>query len=197
MYAGHHDNLYQEATLFDQAFAAAMHRIQAWLPARRDHRWHLALRTLAAMFVLLSAVSLFQGLQNANTAGAQLVAVLATGGLMAMTHFLLNQCRPATTRKLQASAAAPAAAPASQADPVPLSESASRVTSAQPAATTPRDFLLAVREAGVNVRIAKALYTAGIRNSEAVRRSPDDTLLAIRGVGPATLRRLRETFGQA
>ena len=58
----------------------------------------------------------------------------------------------------------------------------------------PQDFLRMVKEAGVNVRIAKALYTAGIRTPEAVCRQSDEALLAIPGVGPATLRKLRQTF---
>lgn len=193
MYAGH-DNLYQEATLFDQAFAAAAQRLQSWLPERRDQRWQLGFRVLAALFVLLATMSLFLGLQHAHTAGAQLVAVLAPAGLLAMTHFLVNQGRPAVTRKAQTDPAVAAGSAVPETDTAPVAVPA-QTASPQPASTSPRDFLLAVKDAGVNVRIAKALYTAGIRTPEAVSEQSDETLLAIRGVGPATLKKLRHTFG--
>lgn len=182
-----HDNLYQEATLFDQAFAALGQRLQAWLPARAEQRWALAFRAQAALFALLGLGVLLQ----AGAAGSPLVAILASAGLMATAHFLFNATRqparpaaPAPVRRETASA------------PVQGMHRTRPQPQPQPQ-VSPRDFLNELRQAGVNVRIAKALYTAGVRSPGAVRRSPDAALLAIHGVGPATLRRLRETFGEA
>lgn len=182
MYTSHHDNLYREPTLFDLAFAALAQRLQAWLPAGTEQRWMLAFRGQAVLFALLGLGVLLHGLQG-GTAGAQLTAVLGSAGLMATAHFLFN-----ITRRPAAAAVSAQPAPTVAVSPAP----------AQPAApqASPRAFLNELREAGVNVRIARALYTAGVRSPDIVRNSADETLLAIRGVGPATLRRLRETFGE-
>ena len=56
-------------------------------------------------------------------------------------------------------------------------------------------FFAGVRAAGVNVAIAKALFTAGIRSPQQLMAASDRRLVAIRGVGPATVRKLRAQFG--
>ena len=56
-------------------------------------------------------------------------------------------------------------------------------------------FFAGVRAAGVNVVIAKALFTAGIRSPQQLLAATDDELVAIRGVGTATVRKLRAQFG--
>lgn len=56
-------------------------------------------------------------------------------------------------------------------------------------------FFAEVRAAGVNVAIARALFAAGIRSAQQLRGAHDRDLLAIHGVGPATLHRLRIRFG--
>ena len=183
-----HDNLYQETTLFDQALAALAQRLQAWLPARPEQRWALAFRGQAALFALLGLGVLLHGLQ-AGVTGSALVAIAASAGLMATAHFLFN-----TTRQTARPAARAFARRETASAPVRGMHRTRPQARSQPR-VSPRDFLNELRQAGVNVRIAKALYTAGVRSPEAVRRSPDSALLAIHGVGPATLRRLRETFG--
>jgi hypothetical protein len=55
-------------------------------------------------------------------------------------------------------------------------------------------FFAGVREAGVNVTTAKALFAAGVRSARRLKETPDGRLLQIRGVGPATVRRLRARF---
>jgi hypothetical protein len=55
-------------------------------------------------------------------------------------------------------------------------------------------FFAGVRAAGVNVAIARALFAAGIRSPRQLRAASDDELAAIRGVGPATVRKLRAQF---
>ncbi|MDT8386190.1 MAG: helix-hairpin-helix domain-containing protein [Thiogranum sp.] len=57
-----------------------------------------------------------------------------------------------------------------------------------------QEFFAEVRAAGVNVAIAKTLFGAGIRSAHQLRNIPDSDLLNIRGVGPATLHRLRTRF---
>jgi len=58
-----------------------------------------------------------------------------------------------------------------------------------------RAFFTGVRDAGVNVSIAKALFIAGIRSPGHLRAASDQMLVSIPGVGPATVRRLRAQFG--
>lgn len=189
-----HDNLYQEATLFDQAFAALGQRLRTWLPARVEQRWALAFRGQAALFALLGLGVLLHGLQAGAADASPLVALMASAGLMATAHFLFNIPRqvarpaaPACARRETASAPV-RGMHRTRLQPQPQPRPQPRVS--------PRDFLNELRQAGVNVRIAKALFTAGVRSPEAVRHSSDAALLAIHGVGPATLRRLRETFGE-
>lgn len=194
MYVGH-DNLYRDATLFDQAFAAAAQRLQAWLPADSEQRWQLAFRVLGAMFALLAVMVLFRGMQDASGGGAQLVVALAATGLMATTQFLLTQARPAQPRTARTKKPAQTRVAQPVEEPVEAeAQATTEAASVSDGATRPQDFLRMVKEAGVNVRIAKALYTAGIRTPEAVCRQSDEALLAIPGVGPATLKKLRQTF---
>lgn len=56
-------------------------------------------------------------------------------------------------------------------------------------------FFAGVREAGVNVTIARALFAAGIRSPRQLQQASDAQLAAIRGVGPATVCKLRQHFG--
>lgn len=53
------------------------------------------------------------------------------------------------------------------------------------------DFATALEEAGVSSSAADALRGAGYDSVEAVNEASDDDLLAIDGVGPATLEKLR------
>ncbi len=55
-------------------------------------------------------------------------------------------------------------------------------------------FFSGVRAAGINVAIAKALFGAGIRSPRHLMQASDEQLFAIRGVGPATVRKLRSQF---
>ncbi|MGD2076659.1 MAG: helix-hairpin-helix domain-containing protein [Gammaproteobacteria bacterium] len=58
-----------------------------------------------------------------------------------------------------------------------------------------KTFFAGVREAGINVTSAKALFSAGIRSAQQLHEATDGQLLQIHGVGPATVRRLRARFG--
>lgn len=55
-------------------------------------------------------------------------------------------------------------------------------------------FFSGVRDAGVNVTIARALFSAGIRSPQQLQHASNSQLAAIRGVGPATVRKLRIRF---
>ncbi len=57
------------------------------------------------------------------------------------------------------------------------------------------DYLRELREAGVNIRIAKILVAAGLTSVAAVRSASDADILKVHGVGAATLRRLRQCCG--
>lgn len=81
-------------------------------------------------------------------------------------------------------------------------QSRNAVTMAQPlavpaaAVTAARtDYLRELRQAGVNVRIAKILVAAGFASVAAVRAASDADILRVHGVGAATLRRLRRCCG--
>ena len=56
-------------------------------------------------------------------------------------------------------------------------------------------YLRELREAGVNLRIAKTLVAAGFSSVAAVRAASDAQILRVHGIGPATLRRLRSCCG--
>jgi hypothetical protein len=58
-------------------------------------------------------------------------------------------------------------------------------------------FFASVRAAGVNVTIARVLFNAGVRTPRQLCSASDENLLAIRGVGPATVRKLRDHFDGA
>ena len=55
-------------------------------------------------------------------------------------------------------------------------------------------FFAGVRAAGVNVAIARALFSAGVRTPRQLCAASDERLLAIHGVGSATVRKLRRHF---
>ncbi|MGA7799679.1 MAG: hypothetical protein WCC36_02620, partial [Gammaproteobacteria bacterium] len=61
----------------------------------------------------------------------------------------------------------------------------------------PQAFLARLRAAGLNVRVARAVYLAGLRSEQQLRDADDDALLAIAGVGPATVTKLRRYLAKA
>lgn len=73
--------------------------------------------------------------------------------------------------------------------PTPVQTAAAEDSSAR------SDFFRAVKAAGINVRIARALYAAGFRSADQVQQASDADLLAAHGIGKATLRKLRVKFG--
>ncbi|MFQ5643788.1 MAG: helix-hairpin-helix domain-containing protein [Thiogranum sp.] len=57
-----------------------------------------------------------------------------------------------------------------------------------------QEFFSGVRAAGVNVTIARTLFTAGVRSVDHLCAISDSRLYKIHGVGPATVRKLRKHF---
>jgi len=57
-----------------------------------------------------------------------------------------------------------------------------------------QEFFAGVRAAGVSVTIAKSLFAAGMRSADRLHAARDGQLHRIRGVGPATVRKLRAHF---
>ncbi len=57
-----------------------------------------------------------------------------------------------------------------------------------------QEFFAGVRAAGVNVTIAKSLFSAGLRSADRLHAARDTQLHRIHGVGPATVRKLRAHF---
>lgn len=81
---------------------------------------------------------------------------------------------------------------------IPLKKA--RATAGSTDLATGRDdvqaFFGGVRAAGVNVSIARALFVAGIRSPQQLLNASDRQLTAIRGVGPASVHKLRVQFGK-
>lgn len=57
-----------------------------------------------------------------------------------------------------------------------------------------QEFFAGVRAAGVNVTIARTLFAAGVRSADHLRTVDNRQLHTIRGVGPATVHKLRAYF---
>lgn len=190
---------YRQATIFDQLWLALARGLRrpAWLRGRRAWGW--AFGGLALLFGVIGAAFLLGSLDAATRGDglASLGSALLSMGVS--WHFnrsalpllrIARRRRPAIPARSQAaisqpeSDAAPSAA-AIEIRPLPLSVAERRV------------YLAGLRAAGVNVCIARALVSAGYTDGHAVRRARDTEILAIPGVGPATLRKIRVCFQDA
>ncbi|WJW76114.1 helix-hairpin-helix domain-containing protein [Thiohalobacter sp. IOR34] len=172
--------LYEEPTLFDRLVAKCRRWLLDRLPADTELRWAL----LLAAFGMLLGVCGVLGLIRLAVAdlpwNQELAQLLAATLLLAGGHHLLGAAETAARQR-----ARPAPVPQRlRAVPPPAAEAAAEC----------RAFFALLREAGINVRIARALFDAGVRRPQQVRALDDAALLAIRGVGPATLRKLRQQF---
>lgn len=179
------DHLYHDATLFDQLGTWTRQQLQQRLPANTHHRWGLGFYLFG---LLLGAAAMILVLRIANielSGNAVLAHLIAAGLMFASGQYFMQSGRGALRPAARNRATA---APAKPLHPAPQP--------AEPAASAPTSqaFLAEIRAAGVNVRIARALYTAGVRSPALLIGATDDQLLAIRGVGPATVRKLRQHF---
>lgn len=210
---------YRQATIFDQlwlALARALRR-PAWLQGRRAWGWAFGL--LAGLFGVIGAAFLLDAL--APTAGNSALASLGSAllSLGVFRHFV--RCalpllqphgvrqRVPRVRAVEASARPePVRAAPRPVGPVPAPRVAQSPVRAPAEAVVPsrsrpasslsaaerRAYLTGLRQAGVNLRIARALVSAGYVTGDRVQRTSDAEILAIRGVGPATLRKIRAGF---
>ena len=192
---------YRQATIFDQLWLALARGLRrpAWLQGRRAWGWAFGL--LAGLFGVIGAAFLLDAL--APTAGNSALASLGSAllSLGVFRHFArcalpLLQPHGARHRVSRGREGEDPARPV----PVP---GVARPAAAAPARIRPvstlsvaerRAYLAGLRCAGVNVSIARALVSAGYLSAAAVERVSDAQILAIRGVGPATLKKIRACF---
>jgi hypothetical protein len=201
----HSDELYQDPTWFDALGAWCLHHCRRCLPRQRAQLWTTGFTLFAALCVTWAA-----GLATHcvvyelpwNQCAAQLLA--AGMLLIAARHFLVateSSARGAlprnklVTRSREPDKAQPQVVSRTRTRVAPVHGPRSPTPATVQAGADPQLFFRAVKAAGINVRIARALYAAGFRNGEQVRACADAHLLAIPGIGPGTLRKLRVQFG--
>ena len=199
---------YAHPTIFDDwqgcmaaALETARNRLRPW-------SWSLAFATLAALFVLIallvlvSILTAYPATMAWNQAMARaitvMMALLAVQALVtqALLCWPAGQIMPRHVRRLvrRCGWRVPAAALPESHKRASIRPGRRERRSRAPGAREVRAFFDAVRAAGVNVAIARALFDAGIRSKAQLLRTPDADLLAIRGVGPVTVARLRDHF---
>ena len=196
---------YRQPTIYDQLWLALARglRCPAWLQGRRAWGWAFGL--LSLLFGVIGAAFLLNALApgEGGSALASLGSALLSLGvfrhfvrcaqplLQAQTH------RRAAPARVVERAARPVVVPGVAQTATRLPADALAMPGVRPsgqAAAERRAFLAGLRDAGVNVGIARALVAAGYLSGAAVRRASDAEILAIRGVGPATLRKIRAGF---
>jgi hypothetical protein len=195
------DNFYHDRTWFDELGAWLVKYAQRWRPRHPARLWSAGFAAFAALCVVWAAVLATQSVlvdQPRNESMAQWLAAVLL--LVAARHFLavtgLSAAAAIDDRwrlkgtamrrpSIEASARLPGAAPINAPH-----------TAEYGSGDDPQRFFRAVKAAGINVRIAYALYAAGFRTAEQVRVAEDGALLAASGIGPATLRKLRAQFGR-
>lgn len=201
------DDMYYDRTWFDELGAWLLQACQRYLPRRREQQlWTTGFTLFAGLCVAWAAglathCVLFD--VSPNECLAQMLAAVLL--LVAARHFL-------TVTGMCAASALPhrklirrADAGKQVADPllvrgkaaVASQSSAPQLTPQrrQSTATDSKPFFHALKKAGINVQVARTLYSAGFRSADQVRDCDDARLLAIPGIGQATLRKLRVQFG--
>lgn len=196
---------YADPTVFDQLAEHSRH----WFCSRLGHLcpygWTLGFASLSVVFLGLTAAVLVTTLAGGASGHALSWNDSLARGIVVVVGLVASQglCRLALT-----------AWPENIAMPLQLLRLGKAIawqqTSRAPARTrpirkdrrhtTPREreqvqaFFTGVRAAGVNVAIARALFNAGIRSPQQLLKARDEQLHSIRGVGPATVRKLRNHF---
>lgn len=193
------DSCYVDKTWFDQGFSLLrLHVRRAWRRRPRNP-WPEIFFASGSLLSGFGVLFLFQMLLTPLAALEELAAQLVSAlvAFAAGQHFLRlsrGSARFGATAPTAGSRSGPARRP--KAVPSPRSVAIDLPPSAEPQRDT-RSCLQALRQAGVNLTIARALVSGGFRDAEALRRASDEALLAVRGVGPATIRKVRACFGTA
>jgi len=206
---------YADPTVFD----VWQGRASDWF-CRRTRRlcpygWTLAFAAMAALFALTavgmfgwSLVSRMQGLAAWNQSMAQVItvmmALLACQAMLqqALQSWPVGVVMPRRLRRMirlcgwEVPATALPVKPGHQTRRRVHQSNVHRAPVA-PSRQVIQAFFSGVRTAGVNVTIARALFSAGIRTPRQLCRASDACLLKIHGVGPATVHKLRHYFDGA
>jgi hypothetical protein len=198
---------YADPTLFDQWQSTACN----WLGDKGDkvcpYAWVISFAVLGAVLLFISMVLIGISLQDAAayvapTWNQSLARGVTSVVALATSQWLLRQSLSAwpgdvaLPRQLINAAGYVGWRPAprlTRSEP-PVPEQAPQGAPASLDREALQAFFAGVRAAGVNVAIAKALFAAGIRSPQRLRAARDSELVAIRGVGPATVRKLRAQF---
>jgi hypothetical protein len=202
-----HDEMYYDRTWFDELGAWLLQTGRHHMPRRRGQLWSTGFALFAGLSVAWAA-----GLAthcvvfdvSPNESLAQLIAAMLL--LVAARHFLaatgMSAISALSRRKLisrtEPAVEAPDLAKAAVSIPPRASSAQDPRQGAQgrpQSVTDPKIFFSAVKDAGINVRIARTLYSAGFRSGDQIHSCDDAHLLAIEGIGQATLRKLRLQFG--
>jgi hypothetical protein len=199
---------YADPTLFDQWQSTAGN----WLCARGEkvcpYAWVIAFTVFGTVLVCISMVLLGILLQqtvaqmgpawnHSLARGVTSVVALATAQWLFRQALDAWPCDAELPGQLCSAARCvgwrPAAGPNKAARRAPMQTA--KPLSAAVEQDAVQAFFAGVKAAGVNVAIARALLAAGIRSPRQLLAASDDQLVAIRGVGPVTVRKLRAQFG--
>ncbi len=208
---------YADPTVFDYWQSRAGGWFGRYSRKLSPYGWTLAFASMAALFAL-TAVAVF-GLALAGRMGGEaqmawnqsMAQVITIMMALLACHALLQQAlqswpagitMPRRLRRLvrQCGWKVPATALPSKTQPRhpsrPRQPERRKVSTASDREAV-QAFFSGVRAAGVNVSIARALFHAGVRTPLQLCSASDERLLAILGVGPATVRKLRAQFDRA
>lgn len=204
------DEFYSDPTLFDRWLSRLKQYLQSVAGNIRPYVWTAAFALLG--MVMLSIAASLLGVLVHHATGTQsppwaqppaqgvtvLVALLAAQRLFCQAcgawpaHKALPECmrrmalylggQPAVRSLLTGEAIAAAPEP---------------VTAGEAESGNEETFVAGLRSAGINPAIARMLFAAGIQSQRQLMHASDRQLVAIRGVGPATVRKLRAHFGEA
>lgn len=169
------EQLYQDPGPFDMLAIWGRRQLETRLPTDPVSRWGWFFYAFSLLLGGLALMLLLSGLQPGLHSGLPARFLAGVGLTAASFHFMRLSLRILKPRRT--ARASRTEKPAASTD--------------QP---TSRTFFRHVRTAGINVAIARALFEAGIRSSNHLQQLSDAELLALHGVGPATLRKLRAHF---
>lgn len=204
-----HDDMYYDRTWFDELGAWLLQTCRRYMPRSRGQLWSTGFSLFAGLCVAWAAGLATHSVVFDVTPNECLAQMLAAMLLLAAArHFLAATGMSATSalprsKLISRTDVAPQLTARAQvqtkavATPRNVSTQSSRQSSHCKSlpATDPKKFFHDVKKAGINVRIARTLYSAGFRSGDQVRDCEDACLLAIDGIGQATLRKLRLQFG--